>query len=155
MDHTHHVGGSSSPWIRKPLHIVHEQEVSQETQADHSAAGEQQQQQHRHSRRVRRHLTLLDLLSVGVGGTVGSGIFVLTGQIASQYAGPLTFVSFTIAGLAACCSGTCYAELAARIPAAGSTYVYAYICWGEVVAVVSAACLTLEYGIAGAAVARR
>jgi len=57
-----------------------------------------------------------------VGGT---GIFVLTGQIAAQYAGPSTFLSFAAAGLAACCSGVCYAELSGRIPAAGSTYVYA------------------------------
>jgi APA family basic amino acid/polyamine antiporter len=103
---------------------------------------------------LRRHLTVWDLILIGVGGTIGSGIFVLTGQIAAQSAGPLTFLSFAIAGIAACCSGVCYAELSARIPAAGSTYVYAYVCLGEVAAVVAAACLTLEYGVAGAAVAR-
>jgi amino acid transporter len=102
----------------------------------------------------RRHLTLIDLIAIGVGGTVGSGIFVLTGQIAAENAGPLTFVSFAISGLAACCSGVCYAELSGRLPAEGSTYVYAYVCLGEVAAVIAAACLTLEYAVAGAAVAR-
>lgn len=141
-------GGSSetpfssySPWLRKPLEIVYQQE-----------ALESQQQKTTH--RLRRHLTVWDLIGVGVGSSVGSGIFVLTGQIASQNAGPLTFVSFAVSGLAACLSGVCYAELSGRIPAAGSTYVYAYVCLGEVAAVVAASCLTLEYAISGAAVAR-
>jgi basic amino acid/polyamine antiporter, APA family len=101
-----------------------------------------------------RHLSLWDLIAIGVGGTIGSGIFALTGMIAVHDAGPATFVSFAIAGCAATLSGVAYAELASHIPAAGSTYVYAYVCLGEVVAVVAAACLTLEYAVAGAAVAR-
>jgi APA family basic amino acid/polyamine antiporter len=99
-------------------------------------------------------LTLLDLVSVGVGGTIGSGIFVLTGFIAHHYSGPATTISFAISGLAACCSGLAYAELAARIPASGSTYAYAYVALGELPAVIAAACLTLEYAVSGAAVAR-
>ena len=76
-------------------------------------------------------------------------MFVLTGYIAHHYAGPGTFLSFAISGLAASVSGLCYAELAGRIPAAGSTYIYAYVSLGEWAAVVAAACLTLEYGVSG------
>jgi len=92
---------------------------------------------------LHRHLTVWDLIGIGVGGTVGSGIFVLTGEIAAKYAGKACWLSLATAGLAACLSGTCYAELSARIPAAGSTYVYAYVCLGELAAVLAAACLSL------------
>ena len=101
-----------------------------------------------------RHLTLLDLLSIGIGGTVGSGIFVLCGLIAHSYAGPATAVSFAISGAAAAASGCSYAELASKIPLPGSTYAYAYVSIGELAAVISAALLTLEYGVSGSAVAR-
>lgn len=125
---------SPKRWLRrKPLWVVAQQEAS----AD-----------------VTRHLTLLDLISVGIGGTIGSGIFVLAGYIAHHYAGPATILSFGASGLAACCSGLCYAELAGRLPASGSTYVYTYVAMGELAAVVAAACLTLEYAASGAAVAR-
>lgn len=134
---------SSSPWIRKPLSVVHQQE------ADAASAA-----QARNGAHLQRHLSVWDLIGIGVGGTVGSGIFVLTGQIAAHYSGQLCWLSWTIAGAAACLSGCCYAELSAHIPAAGSTYVYAYVCLGEWAAVLAAACLTLEYGISGAAVAR-
>ncbi len=113
----------------------------------HAVYQHEQQQLH-------RHLTLWDLLGIGVGGTVGSGIFVLTGQIAAQYAGTWTWCSFALSGLAATCSGVCFAELSCRIPAAGSSYAYAYVCFGQLASVIAAACLTLEYGIAGSAVAR-
>ena len=103
---------------------------------------------------IERHLTLFDLVSIGVGGTIGSGIFVLCGYIASTFAGPATCVSWAIAGAAACLSGICYAELACRMPAAGSSYVYVYASMGELPAVLVAACLSLEYGISASAVAR-
>ena len=96
-------------------------------------------------------MTLLDLVSVGIGGTIGSGIFVLAGYIAHHYTGPSTFISFAVSGVATCCSGLCFAELAGRIPASGSTYVYTYVAMGELAAVLAAACLTLEYTAAGAA----
>jgi APA family basic amino acid/polyamine antiporter len=140
---------SASPFLRKPLHIARQQESNQD---DRGVEGEQGQRSS--NPRLQRHLSVWDLLFIGVGGTVGSGIFVLTGQIASQYSGPATFISFTIAGLAAALSGLCYAELSCRIPVAGSTYVYAYVCLGELAAVLAAACLTLEYAVSGAAVAR-
>lgn len=106
-----------------------------------------------HDQQPHRHLSLLDLLLIGVGGTVGSGMFVLTGRIARLEAGPLAFVSMAIAGAAAAMSGVCYAELSSKIP--GSTYAYVKACgMGRAAAAVGAACLTLEYAVAGAAVAR-
>lgn len=101
-----------------------------------------------------RTYSLFDLISIGVGGTVGSGIFVLVGSIAHHHAGPATCVSFALSGVAAFCSGLCYAEWAGRLPVGGSTYVYAYVAMGELPAVLAGACLTLEYGVSGAAVAR-
>lgn len=126
---------TASAWLKKPLWVIHEQEMQ-------------------HSSSVERHLTLLDLWCIGVGGTIGSGIFVLTGYIAHHYAGPSTFGSFIISGMAASCSALAYAELAGRLPVSGSTYLYAYVAMGELAAVVAAACLTLEYAVSGAAVAR-
>ena len=108
---------------------------------------------HKHGE-LHRHLTLFDLVCVGVGSTIGSGIFVLCGLIANQYAGPATFVSWGIAGGAACLSGVCYAELAGKIPTAGSVYAYSYVSMGELPAVLAAACLTLEYVGSASAVAR-
>ncbi len=103
---------------------------------------------------IQRHLSLFDLINIGVGGTIGSGIFVLCGYIAHNFAGPSTCISWAISGVAACLSGVCYAELACRIPAAGSSYVYVYASMGELPAVLVAACLSLEYGISASAVAR-
>jgi len=103
---------------------------------------------------IQRHLSLFDLVSIGIGGTIGSGIFVLCGLIAHDYAGPSSILSWTLSGLASCLSGFAYAELSSRIPAAGSSYVYVYASMGELPAVVAAACLTLEYVVSGSAVAR-
>jgi APA family basic amino acid/polyamine antiporter len=106
------------------------------------------------TRKIQRHLTLFDLVNIGVGGTIGSGIFVLCGFIAKNYAGPATCISWLISGIAATLSGVCYAELACRMPAAGSSYAYVYSSMGELPAMLAAACLTLEYLISAAAVAR-
>lgn len=74
---------------------------------------------------LHRHLSLFDLLSIGVAATVGSGIFVLCGLIARDYAGPSTFICWAIAGLSCCASGLCYAELGGKFAVSGSTYSYA------------------------------
>ena len=131
FDRMRHQAAPRGPWTKKPLSIVLD-EIGRE--GSHSTV---------------RHLSVIDLIAIGVGGTIGSGVFVLTGYIANHYAGPGTFLSFAISGLAASVSGLCYAELAGRIPAAGSTYIYTYISLGEWAAVVAAACLTLEYGVSG------
>lgn len=101
-----------------------------------------------------RHLTLFDLVSIGVGGTIGSGIFVLNGLIAHQYAGPAVFLSWIISGIAALLSGVCYAELSGRIPSTGSSYAYTYVALGELPAFLAAGMLTLEFLLSGSAVAR-
>jgi amino acid transporter len=106
------------------------------------------------TRVLERHLTLIDLVAIGVGGTIGSGLFVLAGLVAHEYAGPSAILSWLVSGIAALLSGCCYAELAARIPLAGSTYAYSYVAMGELPAVLAAACLSLEYIAAAAAVAR-
>ena len=114
-------------------------------------AGKEHDEQNENDHRLPRHLVLFDLISIGVGGTIGSGIFVLCGLIASEYAGPATCISWAIAGCAAFLSGFCYAELSGRIPSAGSSYAYAFCSMGELFAFVTAACLTLEFLVSGAA----
>ena len=115
---------------------------------------QQQHHHHHHHTLPPRHLTLFDLVSIGVGGTIGSGIFVLNGLIANQYAGPATFLSWIVSGIAALLSGCCYAELSGRIPSAGSSYAYAFVALGELPAFITAAMLTLEFLLSGSAVAR-
>lgn len=99
-----------------------------------------------------RGLTTFQLMMFGVGATVGTGIFFVLSESVPE-AGPAVIVSFLIAGLAAGLSALCYAELASAIPVSGSTYSYAYHAMGEMVAVVIAGCVLLEYGVATAAVA--
>jgi len=103
---------------------------------------------------LHRHLSLFDLVCVGVGATVGSGVFVLVGLIAKTQAGPAVSLSWLIAGVAACASGLCYAELGGRFPSVGSSYVYAKETMGECAAMIAGACLTLEYTGSASAVAR-
>ncbi len=106
------------------------------------------------SGQLQRTLSLWDLVCIGVGGTVGSGIFVLTGLIAHRYSGGGIVYSWLIAGVACAMSALSYAELSSLIPLGGSSYVYTYIALGELPAFLSACCLSLEYGIAGGAVSR-
>ena len=103
---------------------------------------------------LEKNLTLWDLICIGVGSTVGSGVFVLTGVIAHSYSGPAVVISWIVAGVCSLFSAVSYAELSSRIPSTGSSYAYVYNALGELPAVISAWCLTLEYGISGAAVAR-
>eukprot|EP01041_Mallomonas_annulata_P007041 gene7041-14322_t len=104
--------------------------------------------------KLERNLSAIDLIAIGVGSTVGSGIFVLTGLIASTYAGPGVVWSWLIAGVGCVFSAMSYAEMSSRIPSSGSSYAYVYYSLGEFPAVITAWCLTLEYGMSGAAVAR-
>lgn len=99
-----------------------------------------------------RNLTTFQLMMFGVGATVGTGIFFVLSESVPE-AGAAVVLSFLIAGLAAGLSALCYAELASAIPVSGSTYSYAYHAMGELVAVVIAGCVLLEYGVATAAVA--
>jgi APA family basic amino acid/polyamine antiporter len=90
---------------------------------------------------------------MGIGAIIGAGIFVLTGTAAALYAGPAVLVSFILAAIACAFVGLCYAELAALIPVAGSTYTYTYASLGRLAAWLVGWNLVLEYSIGSAAVA--
>ncbi len=91
---------------------------------------------------------------VGIGSTIGSGVFVLTGLLARDIAGPYTPLCWLIAGVSSLLSAYSYAELSWKYPESGSSYIYVFNVLGEMPAYISAACLTLEYGISASAVAR-
>lgn len=101
---------------------------------------------------LRRSMGTVQLTMIGVGSTVGTGIFFVLAQAVPE-AGPAVLVSFVLAAVTAGLAALCYAELASAIPVAGSSYSYAYATLGEVVAFGVAACLLLEYGVSSAAVA--
>src|SRR5476651_1824094 len=99
-----------------------------------------------------RTLGLFNLTMIGVGATIGTGIF-FTMVEAVPKAGPAVIVSFLLAAITAGLTALCYAELSFRIPAAGSSYSFAYATVGEFAAFIMAFCLLLEYGLAASATA--
>lgn len=99
-----------------------------------------------------RNLGLLPLTMLGVGGTIGTGIFFVMTQSVPK-AGPAVLLAFVIAGVTALLTALCYAELASAIPASGSAYSYVYVTMGEFPAFIVAACLILEYAVAASATA--
>lgn len=103
--------------------------------------------------RLRRVLGPITLSSLGIGAIIGTGIFVLTGLAARNYAGPGLVVSFIFAGIACAFAALCYAEFASMAPVAGSAYTYAYVSLGELVAWIIGWDLVLEYAMASATVA--
>jgi basic amino acid/polyamine antiporter, APA family len=102
---------------------------------------------------LKRSLGAWNLTSLGVGGIIGAGIFVMTGQAAANYAGPAILISFVLAGICCAFAALCYAELASMIPVSGSAYSYAYASLGEIVAWIMGWLLLLEYGVSAATVA--
>jgi APA family basic amino acid/polyamine antiporter len=129
-------------------------------------------------RQMKKTLTAFDLIAFGVGATIGSGIFALTGTAAAgqaagqsswlstpiinfilssplgrEGAGPALVVSFMIAAIACGLTALCYAELAAMIPVSGSAYTFAYAALGEIIAWVIGWDLILEYAVGNIAVA--
>jgi APA family basic amino acid/polyamine antiporter len=120
---------------RKPV-----QEMEHETGADTGRS------------ELKRTIGLWSLSAIGIGGTIGTGIFFILSQ-AVPMAGPAVIWSFVIAGIVAGLTAVCYAELAGAVPVAGSSYSYTYATLGELTALGVGACLLLEWGVAGAAVA--
>ncbi len=102
---------------------------------------------------LKKNLGPVDLVALGVGAIIGTGIFVMTGVAASQFAGPGLVFSFILAGIAAGLAALVYAELASTIPVAGSAYTYTYAVLGEFVAWTVGWSLILGYMVAGGAVA--
>ena len=102
---------------------------------------------------LKRVLGAGDLVSLGIGAIIGTGIFVLTGQAAAAHAGPAIVLSMLLAGLAAALAGLCYAEFASTVPIAGSAYTYGYATLGEFIAWIIGWDLVLEYALGAATVA--
>jgi APA family basic amino acid/polyamine antiporter len=103
--------------------------------------------------RLRRVLGPIGLTSLGIGAIIGAGIFVMTGRVAAQDAGPAIVVSYCVAGIGCALAAFCYAEFASMAPVAGSAYTYAYATLGELLAWIIGWDLILEYAMSCATVA--
>jgi basic amino acid/polyamine antiporter, APA family len=130
-------------WLRKPIAALEAEAAEPEMRALTTHDGVP----------LKRSLSALNLVSLGIGEIIGAGIFVLTGHAAAANAGPAITLSFVFAGIACTFAGLCYAEMASTIPIAGSAYTYAYATMGEFVAWVIGWDLVLEYMLGGSAVA--
>src|SRR5258708_14662723 len=103
--------------------------------------------------RLRRALGPVALTSLGIGAIIGAGIFVMTGRVAADDAGPGVMLSYAVAGLGCALAAFCYAEFASMAPVAGSAYTYAYATLGELLAWIIGWDLILEYAMSCATVA--
>ncbi|MGX1880430.1 amino acid permease [Streptomyces sp. NPDC055287] len=102
---------------------------------------------------LKKSLSALDLTVFGVGVIIGTGIFVLTGKVAKETAGPATALAFVAAGVVCALAALCYAEFASTVPVAGSAYTFSYASLGELVAWTIGWDLVLEFALGTAVVA--
>src|SRR5438067_7455091 len=102
---------------------------------------------------LKRVLGPINLVTLGIGAIIGTGIFVLTGEAAAQHSGPAIVLSMVLAGFASALAGLCYSEFASTVPIAGSAYTYGYATLGEFVAWIIGWDLILEYALGAATVA--
>jgi APA family basic amino acid/polyamine antiporter len=129
----------------KPLDVLM-REAHHEEAGDAAAAPDGQH----HLRRV---LGPVGLISMGVGSIIGTGIFVLIGEVVRDKTGPAVMVSFLVAAVACVFAGLCYAEFASMVPVAGSAYTYAYATLGELMAWIIGWDLVLEYAVSASTIA--
>jgi len=109
--------------------------------------------EHSKSNPLKKSLGAIDLIMIGIGCTIGTGIFVITGVAAAKYAGPAISVSYFLAAVVCIFAGLAYAELASMVPVSGSAYTYSYAVLGEFVAWAVGWGLVLEYSIGASTVA--
>jgi basic amino acid/polyamine antiporter, APA family len=128
-------------WLRKPIGMLQAEATECEFGLIDGAA------------QLRRTLSLVSLIALGIGAVIGAGIFVLTGHAAAEHAGPAISLSFVLAGIVCAFAGLCYAEMASTVPIAGSAYTYAYASMGEFIAWVIGWDLILEYAFGATTVA--
>jgi APA family basic amino acid/polyamine antiporter len=102
---------------------------------------------------LKRTLGPVHLTMLGIGAIIGAGIFVITGQVAADYAGPAVLISFVVAAFGCLFAGLCYAEFASMIPVSGSAYTYAYATLGRSMAWFIGWNLVLEYLVSSSTVA--
>jgi len=130
-------------WARKSIAALEAEAAEQEVQALTTHDGVP----------LKRTLSAVNLVALGIGAIIGAGIFVLTGHAAAANAGPAITLSFVLGAFACAFAGLCYAEMASTVPISGSAYTYAYATMGELIAWIIGWDLILEYALGATTVA--